>query len=113
MNFITVYKDYYSSPQHFLCIKRTELYSPVQIIICYSVIPYLLQLSLFTIECGTIIFVAIRFGFSIWLINCEAASMPNWNEFTSTDVKGGWVNFANRESLKEMIDTSSGIESPH
>ena len=50
------------------------------------------------------IFVASKFGFSMWLISCDAASIPSWNEFTSIEVSCGDVNFANNESLKEMID---------
>ena len=53
--------------------------------------------------------VARRFGFSIWLITWDAASIPNWTELISMDVSGGDVNLANKELLKEIIDKSLGI----
>ena len=56
------------------------------------------------------ILVAIKSGFSIWLIICEAASMPSWQELMSMDVSGGEDSLANSEVLKEMMDKSSGMD---
>ena len=58
------------------------------------------------------IFVAGRFGFSIWLIICVAASVPSCAELISIEVNCGDVSLANSELLKEMIDRSSGMEIP-
>ena len=41
-----------------------------------------------------------------------AASMPSWNELRSTDVSRGEVSLAKSELLKEMIEISSGMDSP-
>ena len=55
------------------------------------------------------ILVARRFGFSMWLMIWEAASLPSWPAPMSIDVNCGEVSLANKELLKEMIDRSSGI----
>ena len=47
------------------------------------------------------IFVAGRFGFSIWLIICVAASIPSCPELISMEVSWGEVSLANSELLKE------------
>ena len=58
------------------------------------------------------ILVASRLGFSMWLMIWEAASIPSWQELTSTDVSWGEVSLARRELLNEMMDKSSGMDSP-
>ena len=70
------------------------------------------QLSLSTRWWGTMIFVATSSGFSTWLIIWAAASIPSWQAFTSTDVKGGNVSLERRELLKDRMDTSPGMDSP-
>ena len=64
------------------------------------------QLSRSTMWWGTMIFVATSSGFSTWLIIWAAASIPSWQAFTSTDVRGGKVSLARRELLKDRMDTS-------
>ena len=59
---------------------------------------------------GTIILVAGRFGFSMWLMIWEAASLPSWPAPMSIEVNCGEVSLANNELLKDMIDRSSGID---
>ena len=41
-----------------------------------------------------------------------AASIPSWQAFTSTDVRGGKVSLARRELLKDRMDTSPGHGQP-
>ena len=56
--------------------------------------------------------VAGRSGSSIWLIIWAAASDPSWKELISTEVSWGEVSLANKELLKEIMERSSGMESP-
>ena len=58
------------------------------------------QLSRSTMWWGTMIFVASSSGFSTWLIIWAAASIPSWQAFTSTDVRGGKVGI---EAAAQMI----------
>ncbi len=47
----------------------------------------------------------------MWLMSCEAASMPSWKELISTEVSCGDEMRAKRELLNETMDRSSGTDS--
>ena len=77
---------------------------------CLKADQILRQLSLSISWWGTMIFVAGRLGFSIWLIICVAASIPSCPELISMEVSCGEVSLAKSELLKERMDRSSGME---